>query len=132
MKTKIIGIVVVLALAGGIWLVAVKTDHPTSNVDAAPSLAATPVGEKQTFEVVVKEGYQPREIAAKAGVPVILKMKTSATFDCSTAFNIPKLNIHVHLQPTGETDIEIPAQQAGDSVSGVCSMGMYSLVIKFS
>jgi hypothetical protein len=59
-------------------------------------------------------------------------MKTQGTFDCSNVFTIPKLGIRAQLQPTGEASIDIPAQKAGDSVYGVCGMGMYSLVIKFT
>ena len=138
MKTKLIGISLVFALVASVWYVrtqsvppppAAGVNSPAATIVAAPAASAS---NTQVFEVTVKEGYQPREIAAKAGVPMVLKMKTSSSFDCSTSFNIPKLGIHLRLQPTGEADIEIPAQKAGDTVYGVCSMGMYSLVIKFS
>jgi plastocyanin domain-containing protein len=137
MKTKIIGFIAVLAIAGVIWLATVKPGSSPSaanesSMSSGAAAATTPAGSNQVFEVSVNEGYSPREIAAKAGVPVVLKMKTQAAFDCSTAFNIPQLGIRVHLPPTGETAITIPAQKAGDSIYGVCGMGMYSLVIKFS
>ena len=118
---------------GGVWYV--TTRPPASTTPAAPAAPATtaaaPAGNEQVFEITVKEGYSPKEITAKAGLPVVLKMKTSGTFDCSTTFAIPALNIRESLQATGEKRITIPPQKAGDSLRGVCGMGMYSLVIKF-
>jgi hypothetical protein len=35
------------------------------------------------------------------------------------------------LPPSGITDIELPAQEAGATVQGVCAMGMYSFAINF-
>jgi plastocyanin domain-containing protein len=132
MKTlHLTGIAAALALAGGIGYVCTKSGASAGpSAPAAPTAAVSTEG-KQVFEIVVKEGYQPSEITAKAGVPVILKMKTQGTFDCSNVFTIPKLGLRMQLQPTGEALIEIPAQKAGDSVYGVCGMGMDTLVIKF-
>jgi heme/copper-type cytochrome/quinol oxidase subunit 2 len=133
--TNLVWLAVVFALAGGVWYVSEKsgsTRPPATpaTTTAAPAAVISTDG-KQVFEIVVKEGYQPSEITAKAGVPVILKMKTQGTFDCSNVFTIPKLGLRMQLQPTGEALIEIPAQKAGDSVYGVCGMGMDTLVIKF-
>jgi plastocyanin domain-containing protein len=128
MKTpRLFGLVVVLTLAAACAKTSAPAVPSTANAAAAPA----PDG-KQVFEVLVKDGYQPREILAKAGVPVTLKMKTQGTYDCSAVFTIPKLGIRVQLQPTGEAAIDIPAQKSGDSINGVCGMGMLSLVIKFT
>ncbi len=128
-KMKIVFAAAAIAL-GGFWFACSKpaTDAAAPAVASAP---AAPTGKEQVFEITVKEGYTPREITAKAGIPVILKMKTQGTLDCSSTFAIPQLNIRESLQATGEKTITIPAQKAGDSIRGVCGMGMYSLVIKF-
>jgi plastocyanin domain-containing protein len=131
-KTKIIWMLAALVVAGGLWL-ALTTKPPAP---AAPgpgeSAAAVSAGDKQVVEINVKEGYQPRAVTAKAGVPLLLKMKTQGTFDCSATFSIPSLGVRERLEPTGEKTIEIPAQKAGETLTGVCGMGMFSLVIKFT
>ncbi len=86
---------------------------------------------KQIIEVTARGGYNPRDIVAKAGVPTILRMKTSGTFDCSAAFLIPSLGIQKMLPQTGVTDFEIPVQKAGANITGTCGMGMYRLNINF-
>ena len=141
MKTSTIGIITAaVILAGAAWFIRTKPSE-TTNINA-PSQAPEPTNQsasasvgsrdKQVFEITVKEGYQPREITAKSGSPVVLKMKTQGTFDCSTVFTVPKLGLRVQLPATGETLLEIPSQTAGNSVYGVCGMGMYTLVIKFT
>src|SRR3989344_2275933 len=46
---------------------------------------------KQIIEIDAKGGYNPRKTAAKADIPTVLKIKTSGTFDCSSALVIPSL-----------------------------------------
>jgi plastocyanin domain-containing protein len=85
----------------------------------------------QIIEVTARGGYNPREIIAKAGVPTVLRMKTSGTFDCSSAFVIPSLGIQKMLPATGVTNFDIPIQESGASIKATCSMGMYNLQINF-
>lgn len=133
MKNKFVFAAAVFVLAAGLlFAVLRKTAFTAGGSDARQSAVAMPVSGKQVVEVNVKEGYQPREIAAKAGVPLLLKLKTQGAFDCSTAFSIPKLGLGAQMPPNGETTLEIPPQKAGDTLTGVCRMGMYSLVIRFS
>ncbi len=87
---------------------------------------------KQIIEVSAKGGYTPRLTKAKANTPTILRIKTSATFDCSSALRIPALSYSTNLPPTGSTDIEVPAQTAGTTLKALCSMGMYNFSINFS
>jgi len=88
-------------------------------------------GERQVIEISAKGGYSPKITAAKAGVPTTLKIKTDGTYDCSSALTIQALNYRKTLAATDVTDIEIPAQEAGSTIEGVCSMGMYSFSVKF-
>jgi len=127
MKTKIIWLVLALAVAGAIVLVSMK-----KNVRPAAATASLQTDGRQFIEVVAKEGYTPREITAKAGVPLTLKMKTQDNFNCTSAFTIPSLGLRMNLPPTGETAIEIPAQKTGETLRGVCGMGMYSFTITFT
>jgi plastocyanin domain-containing protein len=85
----------------------------------------------QIVEIKAKGGYSPRRSVAKAGVPTTLRMKTSGTFDCSGALVIPAINYQDNLPMSGNTDISLPAQSAGKTIQGFCSMGMYSFEIDF-
>ncbi|HTB62990.1 MAG TPA: cupredoxin domain-containing protein [Opitutales bacterium] len=132
-KTNLLWLAVAIAIAGAILFLREKPGGPTAA--AATAVVQTPpvsLEGKQVFEITVKEGYTPNAIIAKAGIPVVLKMKTQGTFDCSSTFTVPKLGIRTTLPSTGEALIDIPAQKSGDSVNGVCGMGMFTLVIKFT
>jgi plastocyanin domain-containing protein len=89
------------------------------------------VGGQQIIEISAKGGYSPQINLAKAGVPTTLKVSTSGTFDCSSSLVIPSLNFAANLASTGTEEIEIPAQEPGSTLQGVCGMGMYNFSIKF-
>ena len=98
--------------------------------DAGQTYASV-VGGSQTIEISAKNGYSPRVTTARANVPTELKIKTSGTFDCSSALSIPKLGYQTILPPSGETVVDVPPQAAGSTLKGLCSMGMYSFTIRF-
>jgi plastocyanin domain-containing protein len=85
----------------------------------------------QFIDITAKGGYQPRYTTAKANLPTIIRMNTSGTYDCSSAISIPKINYRKNLLPSGITEIEVPPQEAGSTLTGNCSMGMYSFSINF-
>lgn len=87
---------------------------------------------KQIITINAKGGYTPRETIAKANMPTVIKVDTKGTFDCSSALVIPKLDFRKNLPPSGETLVDVPAQQPGTSIRGLCSMGMFSFNIKFN
>jgi len=89
------------------------------------------VGGRQIIEISAKGGYNPENITAKADTATTLKIKTSGTFDCSSALTIPKLGYQTNLPPSGETVVDVPPQKAGSTLTGLCSMGMYSFTIRF-
>lgn len=76
-------------------------------------------------------GYFPRRLPAKAGVPVKLNVVTNNTESCSRGFVIPDLNVETVLPETGTVPIDIPPQKAGYQMFFTCSMGMYTGVIVF-
>jgi plastocyanin domain-containing protein len=86
---------------------------------------------RQIIDVTAKGGYQPAMTTAKAGVPTVLRVRTSGTFDCSSALVVPQLNVSKNLPPAGVTEVPIPAQESGAVVQAMCSMGMYNFAIKF-
>ena len=126
-KPVIISIVVSVLLVGGaFWLSA------RSSGGGGGSVTATIVGGVQYVDITAKGGYSPRVIEAKAGMPTVLRMKTSGTFDCSASLVIPKLSYQKFLQPSGTEEINIPGEQAQGTMQGLCSMGMYNFQIRFN
>jgi len=121
---SIIAISVVIAgfilFSGG----AKNVDQPINNVSM--------VDGRQIITINAKGGYSPRVTTAKAGIPTVIKMNTQGTFDCSSALRIPSLNYQTNLPLSGQTLIDVPAQTAGTTMQGVCSMGMYSFAINFN
>jgi hypothetical protein len=102
---------------------------PSADVNAANAPGAA--GTEQVIEITAKGGYTPRTARAKAGAPLLLKIKTDGTFDCSAGLRIAAIGWSQTLDPTGEADIQVPAQKAGTTLVGVCSMGMYNFTITF-
>ncbi len=85
---------------------------------------------KQIIKINAKGGFSPEHSFAKAGIPTILRVSTSGTFDCSSAIRIPEMNISQNLPISGSTDINIGVQKVG-TFQGTCGMGMYPFDIKF-
>ena len=122
----VITIVFILLISGG---TASSNNNDSSN---GTTTTISNIDDKQVIEISAKFGYNPSVIQAKAGIPTILRVKTNNTFDCSSSFRIPKLNISKSLPTSGTTDFDIGTQASGSQVLGVCGMGMYSLKIDFS
>jgi len=124
-KPILISIIIsALLIGGGFWLA-------TQSSGDAEGAVATIVDGIQYVDISAKGGYSPRVIEAKAGMPTVLRMKTSGTFDCSASLVIPKLSYQKFLQPSGTEEISISSEQAQGTMQGLCSMGMYSFEIDF-
>ncbi len=126
----LIGIAVIVVI-GFVFLIG-SGNNNSADVKGASSSVVSTSGDKQVVEVTVSGGYSPRTINAKAGVPTIIRMKSDGAYGCERAFRIPSLGISKTLPASGNTDIEITSQNAGTSLRGTCSMGMYSFVINFN
>lgn len=85
----------------------------------------------QFVDITAKGGYAPRRVVATAGLPTVLRVGTSGTFDCSASLVIPRLSYQKFLQPSGTEDIVITSEQAQGTLQGLCSMGMYGFQIVF-
>lgn len=88
-------------------------------------------GGKQIIEINAKGGFTPQVSTAQSGVPTILRVSTSGTYDCSSGIRIPKLGIRENLEATGVRDIDIPAESAQGTLDGTCTMGMYNFSVNF-
>lgn len=113
---------------------AVTTDVDVIEIEPTAEQLSTSssVTEENIIIVNVENyGYSPNEVHAKAGVPVTLKLITNDVRSCSRAFTIPSLGVQQILDQTGQTVIEIPAQQSGTQINFSCSMGMYGGTIIF-
>ena len=86
----------------------------------------------QYVTVNAQGGYAPRVSEVKAGIPTKLIMKTKGTYDCSAALVIPAIGFRKILPPVGETEIDLGISKAGETLQGLCGMGMYSFQIKFN
>jgi plastocyanin domain-containing protein len=84
----------------------------------------------QYITINARGGYMPRMSTAQSGIPTKLIMKTTGTFDCSSALTIPELGIRKMLPQSGETEIDLGTRQMG-TLTGLCSMGMYNFDINF-
>lgn len=91
-----------------------------------------PKPKEQVVEILAKGGYTPKISQARPDMPTILRMKTQSTYDCSSSVNIPSLNIRKILPPDGATDIALPPQKLGTSLTVLCGMGMYNTIINFN
>ena len=137
MKQNTLTIVSLLVAAGLIFFISTLSKpsttatSPGKSENNAISEVVSMVDGKQIIEVTARGGYSPNQIVAKAGVPTILRMKTTSTFDCSSSFTIPSLGIQKMLPQTGVTDFEIPVKKPGENLAATCGMGMYRLNINF-
>ncbi|HEY4498768.1 MAG TPA: hypothetical protein VJH94_01760 [Candidatus Paceibacterota bacterium] len=128
MKATIISVCIALALIAGSLLFSGGGSPDGSPSDSGTSVL---VDGTQVIEIIARGGYSPRIIRAKAGIPLVIKMKTQSTFDCSSALSIPSIGYRANLPSSGITDIEVPAQETGFVLQGLCAMGMYRFQVVF-
>ncbi len=76
-------------------------------------------------------GYSPSTIAARAGVPTRLVIRTQNTQSCIIFTLLPTLGVQATLPMTGETSIDLGTLRSGE-VPISCSMGMYTGTIMVS
>ncbi len=130
---KIAGVAIItLAIFSLVNILAVLGIMPSfSQKQSSTAPVATLVDGKQIIDMTAKSGYSPREVVAKAGVPTLLRITTSDTYDCSSTLVIPALSYQKSLQPSGIEEVSISAEQAHGTLHGTCGMGMYGFQIIF-
>lgn len=128
MKATVISIILAVVFIGGAVLLTrgegQGTGEPVNNVAV--------VDGKQIITINAKGGYLPRNTVAQANLPTALKISTKGTFDCSAAISIPSLGYRKNLPPNGDTLIDVPPQQPGTTLRGLCAMGMYNFTVQFN
>ncbi len=130
-KATIISISISVLLVGGmLWFANGGLGAGAAGKESGAS-AVSVVDGRQTIDIFAKGGYSPRVIAARAGIPTTLRVKTSGTFDCSASLVIPSLSYQKFLKPSGIEEVAISAEQAQGTLRGLCSMGMYGFEINF-
>ena len=129
MRTTVISILAAAVLIGGAVMF---TGRGSGNDESGSVNNVSVVDGKQIIEIRAKGGYSPALTQAQAGMPTVIKVATEGTFDCSSALTIPSIGYNKYLPPSGETEIELPAQEAGATLRGLCAMGMYNLAINFN
>lgn len=114
------------------------TDTTTASANAAAPGAggtvvagATVAGGRQTITIVASSDGYTENVAAKAGVPTTLVVRSEHAQGCIRSFTIPVRNLQMILPASGDTRIELGALPAG-SLDYVCGMGMYSGTITTS
>jgi sulfite exporter TauE/SafE len=70
-------------------------------------------------------GYSPNSWIVASGQPIRLRLSTYNNYGCTRAFVIPSLGIQEILPETGETIVDLPAQQSA-TLYFTCGMGMYN------
>lgn len=130
-KVIVASVILTIVAIGGI-AVLMQTNRRTVPVASSGSQANVAiVNGKQVIQISAKGGYAPRTTLASANMPTVINVQTNGTYDCSSALNIPSVGFRETLPATGVTPIEIPPQQPGAVVKGVCAMGMYNFVVSF-
>lgn len=125
-KTALIIITIGLVVAMGVVMTGKPSQDSSSgqNVEIKDGI--------QYVTITAKGGYFPNISTAKAGIPTKLIMKTSGAYDCSASLVIRSIGYQKILPQTGETEIDIGTKKAGETLQGVCGMGMYNFSINFS
>lgn len=127
MKNIIIALTIsVLLLVAAIVLPIIGKTTPVSENDNVSMVDGI-----QIIKIEAKGGYSPKNTLAKAGIPTKLVVKTNGSLDCSTALAIPSLGIRKNLPMSGEETFDIGIKQPGETLNGLCAMGMYGFQINF-
>ena len=95
-----------------------------------PSANVSMVEGVQVIDIDARGGYSPRTTLATAGIPTIIKLNTSGTYDCSLAVRIPSISFSDMLSPRGTREVDIGEPKRG-VMQILCSMGMYGAQIEF-
>ena len=129
-QSIVIALLAVGVLIGGAILLTNRSPSRIENQELSQNVNV--VDGIQLIDIRAKGGYSPRLTYAQSGIPTILRVETTNTFDCSSSLVIPSLKYRANLTASGITEIELPPQKAGSKLNGLCSMGMYGFEVRFN
>jgi plastocyanin domain-containing protein len=86
---------------------------------------------QQIIQLTAKNGFSPKITRAKANIFTTLKVSTDNTFDCSSVINISELSISKTLPSSGITELDLPPQNPGKTITGFCSSSLNTFLITF-
>lgn len=131
-------IIAVLILGGAFYFTSNDSLSSIAPTGSTQKVSNTPVENSvikdgvQYVTITAQSGYSPRMSVAKSGIPTKLIVKTHGTYDCSSSLVIRSLSYRNILPNTGETTIDAGIPKVGDTLQGVCGMGMYNFLVTFS
>lgn len=130
---KTVSIIITAGLIIGIGIIFMQNNTKTNNIDILSFGKNIEIRDGiQYITISAKGGYSPRETYAKANIPTKIIMKTNGVYDCSSSLVIPSIKFQKFLPQTGETEIDIGTKKIGETLQGLCGMGMYNFLITFS
>jgi|SRR3989344_21930 len=130
-KNTIISIIISIAIIGGtLYFVSDRSVSPGGETAQSQNIEIR--DGVQYVTIAAKGGYSPRVTEIKGGLPTKLVVKTDGTYDCSASLIVRSVGFQKILQSTGEEVIDLGVPKSGDTVQGVCGMGMYNFQIKVS
>lgn len=130
---KIVSIIITLALITGLGIILIGSNKESSGSASVKKIENVEMKDGiQYVTINAKGGYSPKVSNATADIPTKLIVKTKGTFDCSISLVIHSVGFKKILNQTGEEIIDIGSPKAGESLQGLCGMGMYSFLINFS
>lgn len=106
-----------------------KERFAKSGVSTAPSETQLVNGVQQVTIQVKNEGYFPKKVAVKSGIPVKLTLESNDTYSCALSFVFKEFGISTFLDATDSKSFTFTPQKPG-SYRFTCSMGMYSGVLE--
>ncbi len=129
-------IIISTIIAGALIVGSVMFSYSYTNSSASITKAADNVsisGDEQFITINTKGSrFLPEITIAQANMKTALTVITDGTFGCKATLVIPAINYRNNLPPFGETAIQIPPQQAGAVIYGVCGMGAHNFSIDFN
>lgn len=86
-------------------------------------------GLQQVTITITNDGYTPKKITVKAGIPVQLTLQSNNVYTCALSFVLKEFGIKTFLKSTDTQTFTFTPQRKG-SFTFACSMGMYSGVME--
>ncbi len=97
--------------------------------DKVLNITPTIEGQQSVTIRALNQGYSPRYVRVRAGVPVALTVESQDTYSCALAFVMRDFDISTFLEATDSKTFHFTPPKPGKYAFS-CSMGMYTGVIE--